>query len=235
MMKSQHSGRGRWILPALALGLAIGMPSAGASTLDWRFQVQLDGKDIGYHEFSVEEQDGRRVLETRAEFDVKFLFFTAFRYRHENTEVWSDGCLRSIDAETDNNGDELIVKGERTEQGFRVTENDGQETLPECIQTFAYWNPDVLDADRLLNSQTGEYEDVSVTLEGEDRIEVDGRPVEAVRYRLAVERGDITLWYAADSRVWLALEAPAKGGRTIRYQPVDVPTPEAGPLLAENS
>jgi hypothetical protein len=229
---------GKPVAAALAaLMLLVAAPSAAPAadaTLDWRFQVSLDGKDIGFHEFTVKEQGERRVLETRAEFDVKFLFINAFRYRHQNTEVWREGCLASIDAKTNRNGDTLVVRGERQEDGFSVVDSGGEKTLPRCVQTFAYWNPDVLEAGRLLNSQTGEYEDVEAVLEGEDRIEVDGEPVEALRYRLEARAGDITLWYSAQERVWLALEAPARGGRTIRYEPVNVPEAPANVLLAEN-
>ncbi len=220
-------------LLVMLLGASAAAPAA-ASTLDWRFQVSLDGKDIGFHEFTVRDEGERRVLETRAEFDVKFLFINAFSYRHRNTEIWRDGCVTRIDAETNSNGDRLIVRGEREEGGFSVVDNDGEETLPACVQTFAYWNPDVLDAGRLLNSQTGEYEDVNVTLEGEDTIDVDGEPVEALRYRLEARGGDIRLWYSAGDRIWLALEAPAKGGRTIRYRPLAVPAAPGDVLLAEN-
>lgn len=223
----------RRLIAALALAAA-GTSAAGASTQDWRFQVLLDDKEIGYHEFSLSEEAGRRVLDTRAEFDVRFLFITAFRYRHQNTEIWADGCLASIDAETDNNGDTLVVRGERREEGFRVTDNDGERTLSPCVQTFAYWNPAVLEAERLLNSQTGEYEYVTVALEGPDRLEVGERIVEALRYRLSAEAGDVRLWYSADDNTWLALEAPAKGGRTIRYRPVEIPASPGAPVLAEN-
>ena len=77
----------------------------------------------------------------------------------------------------------------------------------------------------LLNSQTGELEDVAVTRENLDVIDVNGQTVEAIRYRLLAKSGAITLWYSNDeSRRWLALEAPAKGGRTLRYIPVRIPT-----------
>lgn len=225
------------MLPVLLLaaaGTAAADMSSGDSARDWRFQVFLDDKEIGYHEFSLTEQAGRRVLETRAEFDVKFLFITAFRYRHRNTEVWAGECLASIDAETDSNGDSLTVSGEETDGGFRVVDNDGERTLSDCVQTFAYWNPSVLGAERLLNSQTGEYESVSVLREGEDRVDIDGEAVNAVRYRLSAEAGDIRLWYSTADNTWLALEAPAQGGRTIRYRPLVVPAHADAPLLAEN-
>jgi len=197
---------------------------SATETLDWRFEVLLDDKQIGYHDFNVTGDGQQQVLETEASFDVKFLFITAFRYRHQNVEVWNDGCLASIEAATNNNGEVLQVDGRQIDDTFRVSRESGDAALDSCVRTFAYWNPDILDADRLLNSQTGEYESVSVELEGQDRIIVDGRPVDALRYRLMAEAGDIKLWYSSDAaRRWLALEAPAKGGRTLRYKPLSVP------------
>ena len=119
----------------------------------------------------------------------------------------------------------LEVTGRQIDDAFKVTRKSGEESLADCVQTFAYWNPEILTSERLLNSQTGEYEKVSVVLEGEDQVTVNDTPVDALRYRLTAEAGDIKLWYSNDeTRRWLALEAPAKGGRKIRYQPLTVPT-----------
>ena len=205
--------------------LAAAWPQAAtASASDWRFEVLLDDKPIGYHEFSVSNDGRRQILETEARFDVKFLFITAFRYRHQNTETWDNGCLSSIEAATNSNGDMLEVNGQQLDDVFQVSRASGEATLESCVRTFAYWNPEILNADKLLNSQTGEYENVSVVFEGEDRVIVDGSLVDALRYRLIAEAGDIKLWYSSDTaRRWLALEAPAKGGRTLRYKPVAVP------------
>lgn len=204
------------------------IPNAAATTeeLEWKFGVLLNDKPIGYHNFNVSFEGDRQVLETEARFDVKFLFFNAFRYRHENTEIWSGGCLASIDASTDNNGDLLEVTGRQDAGVFAVRSRSGQDSLPDCVQSFAYWNPQILESDRLLNSQTGEYEDVSVSFEGREDVRVGDREVDALKYRLSAKRGDITLWYSSDDLRWLALEAPAKGGRTIRYEPIAVPKSE---------
>jgi hypothetical protein len=197
--------------------------SAEVYQADWRFEVLLNDKPIGFHSFSLNGDRERQTLTTEAQFDVKFLFINAFRYRHDNTEIWGNGCLESINASTDSNGDFLSVRGQRLEDSFRL-EGQPAEPLPgECIQTFAYWNPDILDSSRLLNSQTGELEDVTVTRESLDSVDINGETVEAIRYRLLAKSGAITLWYSNDeSRRWLALEAPAKGGRTLRYIPVRI-------------
>ena len=186
-------------------------------------EVSRDNRKIGYHRFNVSEDGSRRVLETEAAFDVKLLFITAFRYRHSNVEVWDDGCLESIDARTDSNGKTFEVKGTRKADRLSIMRNNGDDELEECVRTFAYWDSAVLESERLLNSQTGEYESVSVREDGDDVVKIDGTPIAARRYVLSAKAGDIRLWYASDTDTWLALEAPAKGGRTILYQPLTVP------------
>ncbi len=217
----------------LKTGIALGLLAAFASALlatpaaaaesAWEFEVSLDDRKIGYHRFVVSEDGSRKVLETEAAFDVKLLFITAFRYRHSNVEVWDDGCLESIDARTDSNGKLFEVRGTRKADRLSIMRNNVDDELEECVRTFAYWDPAVLGADRLLNSQTGEYEAVSVRDEGSDVVTVDGTEIAARRYTLSAKAGDIRLWYASGTDTWLALEAPAKGGRTIRYRPVQVP------------
>ena len=218
------------LLAALTLSATV-IPAAHAA-LDaaddngkkrWQFDVLLNDKPIGVHTFAVEDTGEQVRLETAASFDVKFLFINAFSYRHQNTEVWQDGCLSSIDAVTDSNGKEQTVRGRRDGGAFEIEETDGTKTLSGCVQTFAYWNPAVLESNQLLNSQTGDYEAVTVTYEGPDQVSLDGENIEAVRYSLGTRGGNITLWYSRDDLTWIGLEAPAKGGRTLTYKPTLVP------------
>ncbi len=209
---------------AVAITAAL-LPGLAAAADRWEFEVLLNDMEIGLHTFDIiRTEDGRR-METQASFDVRFLFVTAFRYRHQNTEIWRDGCLASIDAVTDNNGEQLAVNGGATEESFDLAGPQGSESLSGCVQTFAYWNPEILNADRLLNSQTGEYEAIDVVYAGPDTVDVGGTTIDADRYTMTAKGGDISLWYSSDDQRWLALEAPAQGGRTIRYRPVSVPAP----------
>ncbi len=186
---------------------------------EWRFNVYLDDKPIGYHNFEVKpDENGNRTVSIEANFDVKFLFINVYSYRHDNTEQWHQQCLNSIESNTDDNGKRYLIRGERQGEIFHL-ETDRQSTsLPDCVMTFAYWDPAILKADRLLNAQTGEYVDIEVTQINSEKIEIAGTPVLANRYRVATEVGDIDLWYAANDNRWLALESTTESGRTLRYR-----------------
>lgn len=203
----------------------------------WRFKVSLDKREIGFHDFLVTRQGAQRTVEINADFDVKILFINAYSYDHDNREVWQDGCLQQIESKTDDNGDLLKVVGENVTDGFTIvtSADDAPRTFGSpCIRSFAYWNPVFLESSQLLNSQTGEIVDVTITGQGEDTLMIDGRPVQSTRYEIEMDEGPITLWYTRDSTQWLALQAATEGGRTLRYEPVQLPfsTGDGSPRLA---
>ncbi|MEL7447848.1 MAG: DUF6134 family protein [Pseudomonadota bacterium] len=207
---------------ALLQPISITAAPVGAAS-EWRFRVLLDNKEIGFHDFRISRDDAGKVVDSDARFDVKIFFINAFSYRHRNQEVWAGDCLARLDAETDSNGKETRVKGEQGDDQFMLTVNDDPAALPACVKTFAYWDPSIIEADSLLNVQTGQLEPVSASRMGEDQVMHNGEPIDAVRYQLATNRGDISLWYDAKDGRWLALEAPAKGGRRLRYEPLALP------------
>lgn len=210
-------------LASLALVAAAPTGADTPESLQWKFKVFLDDKEIGYHDFAVTEQGPTRKVESEASFDVKFLFFNAYSYRHNNAEVWNQDCLDDLSSTTDANGKAFSVSGETASGAFRVENGASVRELPQCVMSFAYWNPAILSADRLLNSQTGEYQKVDIVRAGLDQIDVNGTAVPADRYELRLEKGAITVWYSVGDQRWLSLDAPAKGKRRIRYLPESVP------------
>jgi len=150
---------------------------------------------------------------------VKLLRITAFAYEHRNTELWRDGCLRAIDARTDSNGRKSTVNGRAQGAAFVVATQDGERNLGDCVASFAYWDKDILlQRQRLLNSQTGEYVPVRIAPLGPGNKRVGGRDLAVERYAIQGEGIDITLAYAAGSDEWVALDSRLDGGRTLRYR-----------------
>lgn len=214
----------RNLFSVLLSGLLIWGFTAAASTSDldgsvarWDFDVYVNDKKIGKHRFEVSGADGQKRVESEANFQYKILFIPAYRYEHRNSERWADNCLVRFEAKTNANGKHMQAFGERKDAGFKVVGNDGTAELPECVMTFAYWNPLFLQQSRLLNPQSGEYLDVQVEELATELLDVRGKTIPAVRYRLTAKQMDLTIWYSQDDE-WLALESVAKGGNVIRYE-----------------
>jgi hypothetical protein len=190
--------------------------AAGAPQKEWRFRVYLDDKEIGSHNFYLTESQDGQQLRSEAQFVYKLLFVKLYEYQHSNTETWQGECLAGIESETDANGKPYRVSGERADGGFRVVGSKGEAVLPDCVMTFAYWNPDFLQQQRLLNTQNGEYVEIEVRPPAADTLAVRGAELPAQRYSLKAGDLEIDLWYSPD-REWLALET-LTGGRKLRYE-----------------
>ncbi|MEM9183555.1 MAG: DUF6134 family protein [Pseudomonadota bacterium] len=185
---------------------------------EWNFQVYLNDDPIGYHNFRLDPEDDGYQLLTEAEFKVKVLFVTAYRYEHENVETWRDGCLERIEARTNDNGKRLDVTGQRDNASFDLAATGTSGALDSgCVRTFAYWDLAALQDTQLLNSQTGAYQPVDVELVGRESIDVDGEQVAADRYSLESEGLDLDLWYSPEGE-WLGLTSYVKKGRQLRYR-----------------
>ena len=205
------------LLSPLVAGAAMPGSGSGLNQQEWNFRVLLDGKEIGYHNYSLVDEDGVQRLSAEAEFAVRFLFITAYRYEHVNHETWQGDCLKQIESETDANGRQFSVRGAMTDEGLAIERIDGVSEVPGCVKTFAYWNPEILREARLLNSQTGEVLDIEVEAMPPETLNVRGQDTKAMKYRLLARNIELEIWYSENDE-WLALESTVKGGRKLRYE-----------------
>lgn len=206
------------ILMALPLIMAFSAMVFAGAEKQWQFRVFLDDREIGTHTVKMKPYQDLKQVSVNAEFKVKFLFITAFSYQHQTEEVWKGSCLTDIQSTTNNNGDNLFVRKQPSEANFKIVTHEGEQELQGCVRSFAYWDPDLLKADKLLNTQTGEYETVEVIELGQNNIDIDGEQVSAFQYRLSMEDKSVDLWYSQDKQ-WLALKSETEDGYQISYYP----------------
>lgn len=200
-----------------ALLCGTGIAGAAVQTQHWHFRVLLDGRAIGEHRFTLHGSGSARELRSSAQFEVTLLRIPVYRYRHEAVEQWSGGCLRGLTARTDTNGTREEVRAQTRGDRLVVDAGAGGREHVGCVMSFAYWDPQILGARALLNSQTGELQPVRVTPQGVETLTVLGEARTTQRHRIdGGPRLRIDLWYAGDE--WVALEADADGGRRLRYE-----------------
>jgi hypothetical protein len=196
--------------------------SSGGRSESWQFRVMLDDTPIGYHKVAIDRIDNRKTVRTQANFDVRILFIPVYSYEHETRERWEDNCLVGIDSKTDDNGDAYFISSQESGDQLALETQDGKTAIDGCVRTFAYWDVELLKSERLLNTQTGEYEPVSVTDLGTGVLSIDDEEIRARHFRLVAADMTIDLWYTNDMH-WLALESVTESGAVLRYLPEKLP------------
>jgi hypothetical protein len=203
----------RAVLVVALAALALSAPARGETRRVWTFDVYLGDQPIGSQRFEVLDAGDRREMRTQASFDVKLWILPDYRYRHRNEESWRGRCLDRIESTTEDGGTQHALRGRLDGSSFALAIDARREVrLPDCIMTFAYWDPEILRQKRLLNSQTGEYLPVTVAPLATTR---RGSESAARGHRLTAGETVIDVWYDADGR-WIGLESTTKGGQ-LRY------------------
>jgi hypothetical protein len=208
--------RARTALAGGILSLA-GLTANAAVDQTYRFEVLLDDKPIGEHRFDIDIAGEQKRVSSEAAFQVDFLIFTAYRYKHQSNEVFRDGCLQRLSSTTDDNGTRYEIDGSMLGDRFRVDRGEEVEQVEGCVKTFAYWDPSILEQPQLLNPQTGELEPVQVRRTGTEQVEAQGGQVSATRYELVTDELSIDLWYN-DALGWVRLASDTGKGATLIYR-----------------
>jgi hypothetical protein len=179
-----------------------------------RFDVERDGNVVGEHVVTFTRTDNGVRADSRADVDVELLFVSAYRFRYQARELWTDGELRSIEASTNDNGDYNRVEAVRDANGLQVSSTRGRYEAPDIVPT-SHWNAALLQGRPLLNTLTGELSAVQFFDQGLDTVATRKGVVRARHYLYS---GDLNgeIWFDEDGR-WVKLRFRANDGSIIDY------------------
>ena len=182
------------------------------------FQVQLNDKDIGFHEFYLQND----TITNKAQFDVKLWFIPAYRYRHTATEVYKDNCLTQLESETQDGADFFELSSLMDSAFFKIKVNDTEYTHPACSQTFRYWDIQFTEQNLAINPQDGKVFKLSFSKDAEEEVKTKTNTFLANKYTLNAtndedEKFHIELWYEQNSKKWIKLKSFLKDDNVITY------------------
>jgi hypothetical protein len=200
------------ILGTAAVAAHAADDAARASTRVYAFKAFLDGKPIGEHRFTVATEGGNRKVTSEADFSVKVLGITAYRYHHHADEQWAGDCLSGLASRTDDDGKPATVTLVKTGDANEITTNAGQKAEPGCLMTYAYWNPALRQRTRLLDPQTGRVDSVQVEKVGSGNIPVAGKDMPATDWRISGGESPIDVWISEQGD-WVGLDSTVSNGR----------------------
>lgn len=213
-------------IPALVLISLLGISAARAETMAFSpeqiypdglaFEIRRDGKAVGRHSVTFRLIDGVTEVSARSDIEVPFLMFTGYRFSYVSISRWHGDDLRSIVAETDDDGERRRVRGWREGARFIIENSDSRQALELPVFPTDHWHPGVLEQPYVLNTITGRVNNVRLAEGGPEwRPTSDGGWISARRYDYS---GDLntTVWYDMTYR-WVGMRFSGRDGSTIEY------------------
>lgn len=187
---------------------------AEASTVkSWNFKVLINDREVGTHQFRVTSEGDSLSVNSTMSMDFTVMMIKKVRYQHQANESWQGSCLTSVSSQTNRQGKDVSLKVNAVETGLLVEKDriaEGAKVLAGCVRSFAYWDPQLLQGERLLNVETGEHMPVAISR----RVSVEDNITHVI---IAAPKGDIHLQYDA-SGDWLSLQTKLQMGAVLKYQ-----------------
>ncbi|MBK1696684.1 DUF6134 family protein [Rhodovibrio salinarum] len=196
-----------------------------------RFDVKRAGSKIGTHQLTFRRKGERLTVTVDIDLAVGIGPITFFRYSHDNTTTWEGGRLVAMTTRTDDDGTAYRVDAKRLDDGrLQVRTQEDTKVVDGTVLPSTYWIAATTEADKLLNTQKGTVDDITVEADGVDTVETADGAVQAQRY---VIHGalDTHIWYRDMGR-WVGLAFDARGERITYhltehsgYLPTEPPQP----------
>ena len=157
-------------------------------------------------------------MTSRLDLAVKVAFITAYRYEQTGEDVWEDDVLVQTRIKTNDDGKDSLVVAEARDGKLAVTGPTGNyDTALGAMTDLSFWNQAITRGQPLIDSQNGELIKIQVKAGTAERIEVQGRMVDAERFAMAATKGRSgTVWYDADGNLIKAIVLTR--GETLNYE-----------------
>lgn len=178
------------------------------------FDVVRDGDVVGQYIINFKRANQGVLVDARVDVDVNLLFLPVYTLRYHAQEFWSGGQLQSIEANTNDDGDQVHVQAIRDAEGLQVKTNKGDYET-SAVLPISHWNSALLAGGKMLNGMTGEVDEVKVFDQGLDTVSTRNGSLRANHYLYS---GDLNgeIWYDEEGR-WVKLRFRAKDGSMIDY------------------
>lgn len=196
------------------------IPDVEPATLygsDLVFDVMRKGAKIGEHLASFEPNGDELTVRTRLNLAIDVLFFTAYTFEYDSTEIWRNGALVAMTANVDDNG-KLSKVTARMEDGlFKVDGPEGIDIGTSWVFPTNHWHRGQANSKTILNTITGRLSQVEVVNKGIDRIVTAQGVVDADHFEYTGQLRDTEVWYEPGNR-WVKMRFKARDGSWIEYK-----------------
>tara|TARA_Y100000768_G_C23891287_1_gene640270 strand:- start:24 stop:704 length:681 start_codon:yes stop_codon:yes gene_type:complete len=188
------------------------------------YDVIRKKKTIGSLVSKFIEEDGKLIIHSILDIDVKVLFFPAYKFFQESKETWINGNLISIDGYTDFEDDrEYKIIGKDTGDFFIAEGMDGKLKLDKDIFPLNYWNISMLSKEEVFDTQKGIVRKINVKKLKSEKIKINEKSVNAEKYLFNASKNpkdkgpfpEYTLWYYEKELLKMEFKNP-KDKKTIK-------------------
>ncbi|WP_143589537.1 DUF6134 family protein [Thalassospira mesophila] len=188
---------------------------------EWNFQIRREGSPVGTHKLQFHAgKDGLQVI-AESKIEISFLGFSAYRFDYRSESLWQNNQLMKLAVHVNDDGEKtsLTARYDKKTNMLVATGPDGEITLPAGTFPTNHWHCGVLAQTLVLNTITGQPNNVSIRNLGVEKIVAGNGGTNHIFATHMQYDGELRTdaWYDANGR-WVRLAFKARDGSQIVYR-----------------
>lgn len=181
------------------------------------FDVYRKGSKIGEHRTRFTRRGDTLTVISRMSLAVDVLFFTAYSFEYDSTEIWRNGEVVAVNVNTDDNGKISSVEARNEDGLFKVTGPKGTFIASSWVFPTNHWHRGQAMSKTILNTLNGRFNQIEVVQRGIETVQTAQGSIAAEHLEYTGQLRDTEVWYDAQNR-WVKMRFKARDGSFIEYR-----------------
>ena len=179
------------------------------------FDVYREADKVGSHIVRFEGKPDNLTVISEFNLNINILFINAYRFNYRSKANWQKGILNKLSVVVNDDGDKFSFDANKRSGKLVISnmKNSFEAFLP--VYPTNHWNAGVLNQKQVLNTLTGELNQVEIIKKGHEVINATNGQIRAMRYAYT---GDLQteIWYDEKNR-WVGMQFIGSDGSLIKY------------------
>ena len=159
------------------------------------YTIYNDDDDVGGLELAFKRNSDTATVQVSMKILVRVLLVPVWRFKHSALEIWSGNRLKTLTAQTSDNGDDFAITMKQVGDRHEVQSGEDVNSHKGTRLTELLWCEDAAKSGTIISTLTGNTNDIPIDRIGEEDIQHAGQLIPTTHYRFVRKKRTGHFWY----------------------------------------
>jgi len=193
------------------------------------FDIFRNNKHIGKHIFSFKKANGKLLVDSEINFEIKKFGVVIYKYYVKGTETYENDKLIKFNSKTNQNGKEKYVNMKLENDEYIIDGSSYKGKAPIDYLLGTWWNHSLIEAKAQISAVSGRIIEQKVTFIGKEKLTINNTTYNTLHFNFSSsdeklaknKRLNTDVWYDEKSLNWVKASFNKKGKWLYKLVSID--------------
>jgi len=193
------------------------------------FDIFRNNKHIGKHIFSFKKANGKLLVDSEINFEIKKFGVVIYKYYVKGTETYENNKLIKFNSKTNQNGKEKYVNMKLENDEYIIDGSSYKGNAPIDYLLGTWWNHSLIEARAQISAVSGRIIEQKVTFIGKEKLTINNTTYNTLHFNFSSsdkklaknKRLNTDVWYDEKSLNWVKASFNKKGKWLYKLVSID--------------